>query len=135
MSNEKYDTLDHLNSKITQWHHDKGIVSGATDETQCNKMLEEMIELFCACHPDLPPDTLLSLFIMNVNALANEGNFKTVSKENSLAEKIDAIGDMDVVGVNILERNGVSKLTCLNSVYDIISKRQGKVINGSFVKE
>ena len=135
MSNEKYDTLDHLNSKITQWHHDKGIVSGATDETQCNKMLEEMIELFCACHPDLDTALLRQLFIADVNKLYREGNFKTVSKENSLAEKIDAIGDMDVVGVNILERNGVSKLTCLNGVYDIISKRHGKVINGSFVKE
>ena len=128
-------TLSEVNKAIVAWHWEKGIIENATDETQCNKMLEEMIELFCACHPDLTPDTLLSLFIMNVNALANEGNFKTVSKENSLAEKIDAIGDMDVVGVNILERNGVSKLTCLNSVYDIISKRQGKVINGSFVKE
>lgn len=135
MSDEKYDTLDHLNSKITQWHYDKGIIDGATDETQCNKMLEEMIELFCACNAGMNEIDLQDKFNFVVSGMMLDGKFKTVSTENALAEKIDAVGDMDVVGINILERNGVSKLTCLNGVYGIISKRKGKVINGSFVKE
>lgn len=127
--------LEHVTGKIVQWHHDKNIIEGATDQSQCNKMLEELIELFCACHPEVEPEELVKLFVENTLMLHAQGKFKTVTKEEALDAKVDAVGDQVVVGINILERNGVSLQTCLNSVYDEISKRTGSIVNGSFVKD
>ena len=51
------------------------------------------------------------------------------------AEIQDAIGDMVVVLTNLAYLNGLHIETCISSAYDEISKRKGKMINGTFVKE
>ena len=55
--------------------------------------------------------------------------------ENDKAEVIDAIGDMVVVLTNLAHLNGVNIETCINTAYKEISKRKGKMINGTFVKD
>ena len=55
--------------------------------------------------------------------------------ENDKAEVIDAIGDMVVVLTNLAHLNGVHIETCINTAYKEISKRKGKMINGTFVKD
>ena len=50
-------------------------------------------------------------------------------------EVIDAIGDMVVVLTNLAHLRGVNIETCIASAYDVISKRTGKMINGTFVKD
>ena len=55
--------------------------------------------------------------------------------ENDKAEVIDAIGDMVVVLTNLAHLNGVHIETCIKTAYDVISKRKGKMINGTFVKD
>ncbi|MGI9555968.1 MAG: MazG-like family protein, partial [Cyanophyceae cyanobacterium] len=50
-------------------------------------------------------------------------------------EVIDAIGDMVVVLTNLAHQRGVSIERCINDAYKVISKRKGKMINGTFVKE
>ena len=47
----------------------------------------------------------------------------------------DDIGDMMVVLINIMNRNGLSMEECLQVAYDDIKDRKGKMINGVFVKE
>jgi len=47
----------------------------------------------------------------------------------------DDIGDMMVVLINIMERNGLSMDDCLEVAYDDIKDRKGKMIDGVFVKE
>ena len=47
----------------------------------------------------------------------------------------DDIGDMMVVLINIMTRNGLSIEECLQVAYDDIKDRKGKMINGVFVKE
>jgi NTP pyrophosphatase (non-canonical NTP hydrolase) len=47
----------------------------------------------------------------------------------------DDIGDMMVVLINIMTRNGLSMEECLQVAYDDIKDRKGKMINGVFVKE
>ena len=47
----------------------------------------------------------------------------------------DDIGDMMVVLINIITRNGLSIEECLQVAYDDIKDRKGKMINGVFVKE
>ena len=55
--------------------------------------------------------------------------------KNDEPEFIDAIGDMVVVLTNLARLGGVSIETCIDSAYDVISKRTGKMINGTFVKD
>lgn len=47
----------------------------------------------------------------------------------------DDIGDMMVVLINIMVRNGHSMEECLAVAYDDIKDRKGRMIDGVFVKE
>ena len=55
--------------------------------------------------------------------------------ENDKLEVIDAIGDMVVVLTNLAHLQGVHIETCIAEAYKVISKRKGKMINGTFVKD
>ena len=55
--------------------------------------------------------------------------------ENDKPEVIDAIGDMVVVLTNLAHLQGVHIETCIAEAYKVISKRKGKMINGTFVKD
>jgi NTP pyrophosphatase (non-canonical NTP hydrolase) len=50
-------------------------------------------------------------------------------------EIIDAIGDMVVVLTNLAHQRGVYIETCIQTAYDVINQRTGKMINGTFVKD
>ena len=50
------------------------------------------------------------------------------------AELKDGIGDMVVVLTNLAHLAGFEIEDCIQSAYDVINKRQGKMVNGSFVK-
>jgi len=47
----------------------------------------------------------------------------------------DAIGDMVVVLTNLAHLHGTNIETCIAEAYNVISKRKGKMINGTFVKD
>ena len=47
----------------------------------------------------------------------------------------DAIGDMIVVLTNLAYLEGFEVEDCVASAYDVIKSRQGKMVNGTFVKE
>jgi len=55
--------------------------------------------------------------------------------KNDQPEVIDAIGDMVVVLTNLAYMRGVHIENCISSAYDVISKRTGKMVNGTFVKD
>ena len=50
-------------------------------------------------------------------------------------EVVDAIGDIVVVLTNLAHLKGYYIEDCIASAYDIINKRTGKMINGTFVKD
>ena len=50
-------------------------------------------------------------------------------------EVIDAIGDMVVVLTNLAHLHGNEIEYCIEDAYNVISKRTGKMINGTFVKD
>jgi len=47
----------------------------------------------------------------------------------------DDIGDIMVVLINIMERNGYSMMDCLETAWIDIKDRKGKMVDGIFVKE
>ena len=90
---------------IRQWANDRGIYDKGDTKTQLIKLQEEMGELAKA----------------------------TLEKDHD--EVVDAIGDMVVVLTNLAHMNNVNIETCIATAYNVISKRTGKMINGTFVKD
>ena len=90
---------------IREWAQDKGIYEKGDPLTQFAKLSEEMGEL------------AMSLLKKNDD------------------EFCDAIGDMVVVLTNLAKLKGYNIEDCINGSYQVIAKRKGQMINGTFVKE
>jgi len=91
--------------KIRDWAEDKGIYESGDPKTQYIKLMEEAGEVG-----------------------------RAILKED-LPETKDGIGDMVVVLTNLAELCGLTIEECVESAYDVISKRTGKMKNGTFVKD
>jgi NTP pyrophosphatase (non-canonical NTP hydrolase) len=50
-------------------------------------------------------------------------------------EQVDAIGDIQVVLILLSEMLGHDYEKCLNTAYDEIKNRTGKVVDGTFIKD
>ena len=90
---------------IRDWAENRGLYSKGDAKTQYIKLQEEAGELAQAILKDDQP------------------------------EVIDAIGDMVVVLTNLAHLRGVSIEHCIESAYNVINKRKGSMVNGTFVKE
>ena len=90
---------------IREWAEDKGIYESGDPKTQYIKLMEEAGEVG-----------------------------RAILKQND-AEIKDGIGDMVVVLTNLAELCGLTIEECVESAYDVISKRTGKMENGTFVKD
>ena len=91
--------------KIRKWAEDRGLYEKGDTLTQYVKFQEEAGELAKALLEDDQP------------------------------EVIDAIGDIVVVLTNLAHQRGVSIEECIQTAYNVINKRTGKMINGTFVKD
>jgi NTP pyrophosphatase (non-canonical NTP hydrolase) len=90
---------------IRFWAQDKGIYDKGNSHTQYVKLMEEAGEL--------------------AQALLNKDSY----------EIKDAIGDMVVVLTNLAVLEGMQIENCIDSAYNEIARRKGKMINGTFVKQ
>ena len=90
---------------IRQWAKDRGIYDKGDIKTQYIKLLEEAGELAQAI------------------------------LKNDRTEITDAIGDMVVVLTNLAHFKDLTIEECIDSAYDVISKRTGKMVGGTFVKD
>ena len=54
--------------------------------------------------------------------------------KNDKPEVIDAIGDMVVVLTNLAHLEGLTIEECIQSAYNVIKNRTGKMVNGTYVK-
>jgi len=55
--------------------------------------------------------------------------------KNDNVEFIDAIGDCVVVLTNLAKLKGYNIEDCINAAYDVIAKRKGAMVDGTFVKQ
>lgn len=90
---------------IREWAENKGIYAKGDAKTQFVKLSEEMGEL--------------AMSIL----------------KNNPEEFMDAIGDCVVVLTNLAHLNDVKIEDCINGSYNVIAKRTGKMVNGTFVKD
>jgi len=91
--------------KIRDWAEAKGIYDKGDQKTQYVKLMEEA------------------------------GEVGRAILKNDLPEIKDGIGDMVVVLTNLAELSGLTIEECVESAYNVISKRTGKMKNGTFVKD
>jgi NTP pyrophosphatase (non-canonical NTP hydrolase) len=91
--------------KIRDWAGERGLYTKGDKKTQFCKLMEEAGELGRAVLKDDQP------------------------------EFIDAIGDMVVVLTNMAHLGGTTIEECIDTAYKVISKRTGKMVNGTFVKD
>ena len=91
--------------EVLRWAENRGILKNSDPKTQCLKFVSEAGEL--------------------ADAVA-KGN-----KEDA----IDAIGDVLVTLILLSDLMDLDMVKCLESAYDVIKQRQGKMINGVFVKQ
>ena len=102
--------MKELIKDVEQWGRDKGILDKATVLTQFEKMIEETMEL---------NEEIKSLYSGNLNSMDN------LHME---------LGDVVVTAVILAKLAGTDIQTVLQKAYDKISKRTGKMINGTFYK-
>ena len=90
---------------IRTWADERGLYDKGDTKTQYLKLMEEAGELG-----------------------------RAILKQDE-AEFIDAIGDMVVVLTNLARLGDTSIELCIDQAYNVISKRTGKMVNGTFVKD
>ena len=90
---------------IRSWAQERGIYESGDPKTQYIKLMEEA------------------------------GEVGRAILKNRQGDIIDGIGDMVVVLVNLAELCDTSIEECVEEAYDVISKRTGKMVNGTFVKD
>lgn len=110
-----------LNVSVLKWAENKGILDKATPMTQHSKTIEEIEELTEAL--EAQEDDLVEF----------ENSKGVIS--NTEHEIKDAIGDIIVTLIIQSKMQNLTIEDCLESAYNVISKRTGKMVNGVFVKD
>jgi NTP pyrophosphatase (non-canonical NTP hydrolase) len=90
---------------IRDWADERGLYDNGDPKTQALKLMEEVGEIARAVLKD------------------------------DFDEAVDGIGDAVVVLTNLAELIGMPIEACIDEAYDVISKRTGKMVNGTFVKD
>jgi NTP pyrophosphatase (non-canonical NTP hydrolase) len=109
-----------LESKVVEWAHEKGIMEKATPYAQGCKTCEES-------------DELLEALVAQKSGLTQFINSKG-KMMNTQDEIKDALGDILVTIIIQAEIQKLSLEDCLEVAYNVIAKRTGKMIDGTFVK-
>ena len=115
---------EQLEALVIEWAKEKGILEKATPLAQANKTLEEVQELIFAI-------TLRDKYKVNEIKACEDCN--TVFNSND--EIKDALGDILVTIIIGAKMQGLNLTDCLESAYNVIKNRTGRMIKGQFVKD
>ena len=122
---------EELSALVLQWGEDKGIFAKSTPLRQLDKTQEELDETKEALQKLA---SLTDQQILSEKLLTDDPDTLDL-EEDALAEAKDGIGDMLVTIILLAKMVNMDTVDCLQSAYDVIKKRTGKMINGQFVKD
>lgn len=94
-----------IESRINAWATEKGIHNKSLPKIQLRKTLEEVEEL------------------------------REAVEANDYEEIVDGIGDVGVTLVILAKMYNTSLEACMESAYNVIKNRTGKMVDGMFVKD
>ena len=97
--------FNELNTRVLNWAEEKGIFEKGNPFTQMSKTMEEVVE--------------------TANAII----------ANDMPEIKDGFGDILVTVLIGCKMQNLDPLDCLETALDIIEKRTGKMVDGTFVKD
>jgi NTP pyrophosphatase (non-canonical NTP hydrolase) len=109
---DEFMEYEELQEKVIEWAESKGIFEKSTPIKQIGKTQEELLETFHA------------LIVYDL-----------VSLKHKLDNVEDGIGDMLVTIIILAKMVGLDSVKCLDTAYNVIKNRKGKMVNGLFVKE
>lgn len=156
--------IDELNKKIIEWAVEREIDKKGTVEAQAIKTSEELAELIIGISKDnieVIKDSIGDVFVTLVigNMIDKKHDLmKMLSKINDIEYDGEKSGLIRLIGANIMNTIEMSYdsryilwtikklmtvckfynldlIDCIQSAYDEIKCRKGKVIDGKFVKE
>lgn len=111
MNNKSFEELKEL---VLEWAYDKDLLHSENADKQFMKFIEEVFE-----------------FKTEMDFYSNKAEIlKSINKEHME----DEMGDIFVTLIILCEDLEIDPVVCLSMAYEKISKRQGKTINGTFVK-
>ena len=122
---------EELSALVLQWGEDKGIFAKSTPLRQLDKTQEELDETKEALQKLAK---LTDQEILSEKLLTDDPDTLDL-EEDALAEAKDGIGDMLVTIILLAKMVDMDTVDCLQSAYDVIKKRTGKMVNGQFVKD
>lgn len=122
---------EELSTLVLQWGEDKGIFAKSTPLRQLDKTQEELDETKEALQKLA---SLTDQQILSEKLLTDDPDTLDL-EEDALAEAKDGIGDMLVTIILLAKMVDMDTVDCLQSAYDVIKKRTGKMVNGQFVKD
>lgn len=119
MNNKSFGELKEL---VLEWADDKDLLHEENADVQFGKFIEEVFEFKTEfdylCRIEKDPSEIYS-------------DYEQIeTQENMMLE----MGDIFVTLIILCEDLGIDPVACLEMAYKKISKRQGKTINGTFVK-
>ncbi len=106
------------------------LVSGETS-TKCSRCIFDEIRLWATERGIYKKGDVKTQY---VKLQEEAGEVARAIIKNDPVELKDGIGDMVVVLTNLAHLAGMNIEDCIQSAYDVINKRKGSMINGSFVK-
>ena len=122
---------EELSALVLQWGEDKGIFAKSTPLRQLDKTQEELDETKEALQKLA---SLTDQEILSEKLLTDDPDTLDL-EEDALAEAKDGIGDMLVTIILLAKMVNMDTVDCLQSAYDVIKKRTGKMVDGQFVKD
>lgn len=119
--------FEDLKDKVLCWADDKDLLHAENADKQFMKFIEEVFEFksefnLWGFYKELKHDKKI------------EQDFSIKEHYRWMSMK-DEMGDIFVTLIILCEQIGIDPVKCLSMAYEKISKRKGKTINGTFVKE
>lgn len=108
-------TFEQLQEKVLSWADDKDLLHSENADKQFMKFIEEVFEF------KTEMDNVLSYNDPYVDEAVDRMELE--------------MGDIFVTLIILCNQIGIDTIECLEMAYNKISKRKGRTINGTFVKE
>ena len=120
----------YLDPRVAKALQDKEVCDTACDD--CGDNIFDCIRIWAAERGLYDKGDIKTQYI---KLMEETGEIGRAILKNDTAELVDGIGDAVVVLTNLAELAGIPIEECIQEAYNVIAKRKGKMVNGTFVKD
>lgn len=124
-SNQK---LPEVIEDFVLWDIERGINTGSTAEAQWVKLLEEVIELYAALHPEKSGEGIKYALLAQINDLHRKGKIKGIPEnDNPRPHLVDAVGDSMKCLTSVANLSGINLTEASSAALKVINARKGSL--------